>query len=238
MMVRVLTYGFLITNTLHLFFVFGPFRNRSQGLLWPFTKYLVTEAVAGALGLTLRGMARQGDDLGQHGLTSYMFDIIYVTWFVHTTTALISNKFWYTYIVVRIDYVCACCFVMPICCFPLLDPPLCRLFRLHQARRPVPARRKGSFEGHHVHLLWVRQCRCNSTTRCSPTRACREQATGQAAEACRSWRSPCTVSATVITRVLPTAQACLFMLHPLHNLVSPLVWDGVQCIEYSAILRI
>jgi hypothetical protein len=31
---------------------------------------------------------------------SYMFDIIYITWFVHITTAVISGKFWYTYIVV------------------------------------------------------------------------------------------------------------------------------------------
>lgn len=29
-----------------------------------------------------------------------MFDIIYVTWFVDITTAFISSKFWYTYLVV------------------------------------------------------------------------------------------------------------------------------------------
>lgn len=29
-----------------------------------------------------------------------MFDIIYVTWFVHITTALVWSKFWYTYLAV------------------------------------------------------------------------------------------------------------------------------------------
>lgn len=31
-----------------------------------------------------------------------MFDIIYVTWFVHITTAFISSKFWLVYLVVSI----------------------------------------------------------------------------------------------------------------------------------------
>lgn len=31
-----------------------------------------------------------------------MFDIIYVTWFVHVLTALISDKFWWLYLSVRI----------------------------------------------------------------------------------------------------------------------------------------
>ncbi|CEP12482.1 hypothetical protein [Parasitella parasitica] len=41
-----------------------------------------------------------GDDLNSEGLTAYMFDIIYVTWFVHITTAFISNKFWMVYLVI------------------------------------------------------------------------------------------------------------------------------------------
>ncbi|KAI8060374.1 uncharacterized protein B0P05DRAFT_557862 [Gilbertella persicaria] len=45
-------------------------------------------------------LIRSGDDLAAEGLTAYMFDIIYITWFVHLTTAFISNKFWYTYIVI------------------------------------------------------------------------------------------------------------------------------------------
>ena len=31
---------------------------------------------------------------------SYMFDVLYVTWFVHVATALVSAKFWYLYWVV------------------------------------------------------------------------------------------------------------------------------------------
>ncbi|KAI7867634.1 hypothetical protein BDF14DRAFT_1881504 [Spinellus fusiger] len=41
-----------------------------------------------------------GDDLNAEGLTAYMFDIIYVTWATHLTTAFISNKFWYMYLVI------------------------------------------------------------------------------------------------------------------------------------------
>ncbi|KAI8344542.1 hypothetical protein BC941DRAFT_408895 [Chlamydoabsidia padenii] len=41
-----------------------------------------------------------GDDLNAEGLTAYMFDIIYITWFVDITTAFISSKFWYTYLVI------------------------------------------------------------------------------------------------------------------------------------------
>ncbi|CAO3665437.1 hypothetical protein G6F70_008635 [Rhizopus microsporus] len=45
-------------------------------------------------------LVSSGDDLSAEGLTAYMFDIIYVTWFVHMTTAFISNKFWFTYLVI------------------------------------------------------------------------------------------------------------------------------------------
>lgn len=30
----------------------------------------------------------------------YMFDLIYITWFVHVTTALVSTKFWYAFWIV------------------------------------------------------------------------------------------------------------------------------------------
>ncbi|CAO3590768.1 unnamed protein product [Absidia cylindrospora] len=50
---------------------------------------------------TINGTLRSsGDNLNSEGLTAYMFDIIYVTWFVDITTAFISNKFWYTYLVI------------------------------------------------------------------------------------------------------------------------------------------
>jgi pheromone shutdown protein TraB len=67
--IQILTYGFLITNLIHLLLVFGVFR-KSSATFGALFKYVVTEGIAGALGLTLRGMAKQGDDLGQAGLTS------------------------------------------------------------------------------------------------------------------------------------------------------------------------
>lgn len=32
--------------------------------------------------------------------SSYFFDIIYVTWFVHVATAVVSSKFWWIYLVI------------------------------------------------------------------------------------------------------------------------------------------
>lgn len=69
-MVRMLTYGFLLSNMIYLLVVFGPFRNKTRPLGWPLALYLVTEGIAAALGITLVGMARHGDDLGQPGLTA------------------------------------------------------------------------------------------------------------------------------------------------------------------------
>ncbi|KAG0343608.1 hypothetical protein BG004_005141 [Podila humilis] len=36
-----------------------------------------------------------GQDLSQEGLVQYAFDIIYVTWFVHVTSALWSKMWWF-----------------------------------------------------------------------------------------------------------------------------------------------
>ncbi|KAI9312813.1 hypothetical protein BX666DRAFT_2030695 [Dichotomocladium elegans] len=41
-----------------------------------------------------------GDDMNAEGLTAYMFDIIYVTWFTQVMVAFVSSKFWYTYLVI------------------------------------------------------------------------------------------------------------------------------------------
>ncbi|KOS13334.1 hypothetical protein Malapachy_0256 [Malassezia pachydermatis] len=59
--------------------------------------YAVSEGVAAALGMQLWTMSRRGEDLSQAGLTAYMFDVIYITWFVHITTALLSRYFWWTF---------------------------------------------------------------------------------------------------------------------------------------------
>lgn len=72
--IRVLTYGFLLTNLIHLFFVFGPLQRYSGSYGYSLTsrvvKYAITEIIAGGLAVVLRGMARQGDDLAQEGLTA------------------------------------------------------------------------------------------------------------------------------------------------------------------------
>ena len=47
-------------------------------------------------------MARAGDDLAQAGMTAYMFDIVYLTWFAHVGTALVSPRLWWTYAVIPV----------------------------------------------------------------------------------------------------------------------------------------
>lgn len=90
--------------------------------------FAVTEAIAVGLWNQLQAMAQRGEELnGSKGLVrrvpplsfassgfislsradtgrvdphSYMFDVLYVTWFVHVATALVSAKFWYLYWIV------------------------------------------------------------------------------------------------------------------------------------------
>ncbi|GAA5863205.1 hypothetical protein JCM3774_000810 [Rhodotorula dairenensis] len=60
--------------------------------------FAVTEAIAVGLWNQLQAMARRGEELnGSKGLVSYIFDTLYITWFIHVATALISAKFWYLY---------------------------------------------------------------------------------------------------------------------------------------------
>ncbi|KAG0365921.1 hypothetical protein BGZ54_006049 [Gamsiella multidivaricata] len=40
-------------------------------------------------------LADAGEDLSQEGLIQYAFDIIYVTWFVHVTSAFWSKMWWF-----------------------------------------------------------------------------------------------------------------------------------------------
>jgi len=60
--------------------------------------YAVTEGAGVVLWQQLEAMATKGEDLAASGLTSYMFDVIYVTWFVHVGAALLTTKFWYLYL--------------------------------------------------------------------------------------------------------------------------------------------
>ncbi|KAI8637884.1 hypothetical protein BD408DRAFT_423815 [Parasitella parasitica] len=104
-----LTKGFLIVNavyflwrvvyhwdsfTLSQFFLYIT----TGGLSFLFYRILVS---SGTPTYSSEGnLISSGDDLNTEGLTAYMFDIIYVTWFVHVTTAFISNKFWLVYLVI------------------------------------------------------------------------------------------------------------------------------------------
>ncbi|KAI9245255.1 hypothetical protein BY458DRAFT_466401 [Sporodiniella umbellata] len=107
--IKNLSYGFLIVNSIYFLwrvvyhwntftvsqmFLYGI----TAGLTYFFYRVLVS---SGTPSYTPDGsLISGGDDLNSEGLTAYMFDIIYVTWFVHITTAFISNKFWMVYLVI------------------------------------------------------------------------------------------------------------------------------------------
>ncbi|PKI83375.1 hypothetical protein MVES1_002836 [Malassezia vespertilionis] len=99
---KTLAYGFLVSNTVFLLIHFAI----SRSVHWrTLSAYCLTECIAAVLALQLRSMAHSGADLGQEGLTAYMFDIIYITWFVHITTSLISRHFWWVYAAIPL-YAC------------------------------------------------------------------------------------------------------------------------------------
>ncbi|PWZ01944.1 DUF788-domain-containing protein [Testicularia cyperi] len=89
--------GFLATNTIYLVVRFWFFR--SSVTKGTFFAYGLSEAIAVALWLSLQSMAAQGNDLQQSGLTQYMFDIIYITWFVQIAS-LLWSKLWYLYLII------------------------------------------------------------------------------------------------------------------------------------------
>ncbi|KAM0752834.1 DUF788-domain-containing protein [Meredithblackwellia eburnea MCA 4105] len=89
--------GFAISNLIYLGHLFIFRSGRSWFRLFA---YLSSEIIAVVLWAQLADMAAKGGDLAAAGLTSYIFDIIYVTWFVHVTTAVIWAKFWYLYLVI------------------------------------------------------------------------------------------------------------------------------------------
>lgn len=67
-----LSYGFLVSNTIHLVANFWLWRSPATTHWRPILLYVVTELVAGGLGLQLASMARAGDDLQLGGLTAYV----------------------------------------------------------------------------------------------------------------------------------------------------------------------
>ncbi|GAA6051056.1 hypothetical protein JCM3770_005476 [Rhodotorula araucariae] len=90
--------GFLVAGGIHLlhFLLFTSGRTYRRVLL-----FAASEAVAIGLWNQLKSMAAAGTELdGGKGLVSYAFDIVYVTWFVHVATALVSTQFWKLYWVI------------------------------------------------------------------------------------------------------------------------------------------
>lgn len=95
--VATLQYGFVVANTA---FVCGTWLWPPRAWWWTWVMYGVTELVAVGLAWQLLDIARAGDDLAQAGMTAYMFDVVYLTWFVHVGTALVSARLWWTYAVI------------------------------------------------------------------------------------------------------------------------------------------
>ena len=73
--------------------------------------YVLTTLGSGAVGFALRSigapkydargvLASEGDDLGAAGVTSLMWDAVYLTWAVHVLVALVSRWFWSLYLAI------------------------------------------------------------------------------------------------------------------------------------------
>ncbi|KAI9227449.1 MAG: hypothetical protein DHS80DRAFT_31774 [Piptocephalis tieghemiana] len=92
---RNLQIGLLVVNLIYILIRIGLYRP-TYGF-WHLLLYCFT---AGITALLYRILASPGNDLYGPGLTSYMFDVIYVTWFVHLGVALISDHFWWIYLVI------------------------------------------------------------------------------------------------------------------------------------------
>ena len=74
--------------------------------------YFLTAGLAGWLQFQLESVGRPsfddrgvlitaGSDLGQSGLTEYMFDILYLTWGIQLLVAFITTYAWWLYLLVR-----------------------------------------------------------------------------------------------------------------------------------------
>ncbi|EPQ27774.1 uncharacterized protein PFL1_04519 [Pseudozyma flocculosa PF-1] len=96
----VFTYGFVGVNAFHVLLRFVLLRHR---LTWGHAaKYAFTEAIALLFWSQLLSAARGGEDItgARGGLTGYMVDVIYVTWFTHFLTAWMGRWGWWVYAVI------------------------------------------------------------------------------------------------------------------------------------------
>lgn len=53
------------------------------------------------------GLVSSGSDLGQAGLTEYMFDVLYLTWGIQLLVACTTTYAWWLYLIVSISLTCA-----------------------------------------------------------------------------------------------------------------------------------
>jgi len=101
--------GFLIVNAIYL--LYRVWYHYATFSWWLVAMYAASCGISVLLLRQLNAMATAtfdesglivdgGQDLAQEGITSYMFDVIYVTWFVHLSTALVSDLFWWLYLVI------------------------------------------------------------------------------------------------------------------------------------------
>ncbi|GAA5975501.1 hypothetical protein JCM11641_004288 [Rhodosporidiobolus odoratus] len=87
--------GFLVSGGIYLLHLFIFSSGRSFRRLFLF---VLTETIAVSLWRWMQAMAKRGEEVtGSKAVVAYMFDVIYVTWFVHIATALISGHFWKVY---------------------------------------------------------------------------------------------------------------------------------------------
>ena len=98
--------GFLLVNTVYL-----GLGSLHRSLLQNLPLYLISNLIAGWSWYQLNSMAKAvfdergklvspGLDINAKGLSEYLWDIIYVTWFVHSTVFIFSTKLWWCLIVV------------------------------------------------------------------------------------------------------------------------------------------
>ena len=98
--------GFLLINTVYLGLSTIK-RTFLSDLHW----YLLTSIAALWAMYHLNSMAKgtfdqrgklisSGLDVNGKGVGEYLFDVIYVTWFVHAGVAIFSRKFWFVYLLV------------------------------------------------------------------------------------------------------------------------------------------